>query len=277
MKTFRVTSAAEASLPAASWWYTLAHATKPAKSQALSGATLDELIACLKARGTPVPPPLREHACLRVRSALAAEGLRYLWAFRSLRDALLVARANHRSDYHEYPLPTSLAEASLDRLYHRFPLGDFPQTTILLISGSYICDDPLLGPDPEPCSLVAAQPTAIPLEDWDRYTLCGFSRGAALISVLPSDRWLRILPDDVEDAWADATHQLQTHGARPTLRTVERAAVALLMRKQTDAEYSFVSGSARRRRRPTLPTTEGRHDDLADPLYDPGISFRRGM
>lgn len=269
MKVLRATSAEEAMPPAASWWYTLAHATKPAKAQALSGAALDGLIACLEERGLPVATLLRQHVCLRMRSALAPEGMRYLWAFRSLRDAMLVAQANRRSDYHAYPHPTSLHEASLDRLYYRFPLTDFPQTTILLISGSFVCDDPLLGPDPEPHSLAAAQSTAIAPEDWGRYTLCGFTRGASLISVLPSDRWLRILPSDVEEAWDNATHQLQTHGARPTLRTVERAAVALLMRGLANAEYACVSGSTRKRR-PAIPTADGHADDLLDPLYQPG-------
>ena len=47
---------------------------------------------------------------------LSPEGVRYLWAFRRMRDALLVARANHCSDYHAYPLPNTLHEDSLDRL-----------------------------------------------------------------------------------------------------------------------------------------------------------------
>lgn len=277
MKTMRAISAAEAALPSASWWYTLAHATHPAKALALSGATLDGLIAHMEARDLPVVPTLRQHACLRRQSALAPEGLRYLWAFRSLRDALQVARANRCSDYHPYPNPASLGEASRDRLYQRFPLGEFPQTTILLISGSFVCDDPLLGPDPAPHSLAAAAPTAIAPEDWNRYTVCGFTHGAALISALPSDRWLRIAPPAVEDAWATATRQLQTCGAKPTLRTVERAAVALLMSKLSDATFSYVSSATRRRRPPVASLADGLSGESADPLYQPGATFGQGI
>ena len=258
----REVSAAEGTAPRAPWWYTLAHADTPARRLALPGIALDELIACLEKRGLPVAAPLREHERLRRRSALSAEGMRYLWAFRRMRDVLQAARANHCSDYHAYPLPRSLRESSLDRLYRRFPLDEYPQTTIMLISGAFVCDDPLLGPDPAPHSLAAAAPTAIAPCDWARYTLCGFERGAALISVLPSDRWLRVTPPALEEAWAVATYQLQAQGAVPTSQAIERATLDLLLRGQPDEAFAFVSGSARRRR----PLTDAR--DAAPEMSD---------
>jgi len=276
MKTARVLSAAEAALSTASWWYTLAHATQPAKALALSGATLDGLVAHLESRSLPVAPALRQHARLRRQSALAPEGLRYLWAFRSLRDALQVARMNRYSNYRAYPDPGSLREASLDRLYRRFPLGEFPETTILLISGSFVCADPLLGPHPPPNSLANAAPDAIAPEDWDQFTLCDLALGASLISVLPSDRWLRIPPPAVEDAWITATHQLQTHGSAPTSHTVERAAVALLMSKLSDTTFSYVNAATRGSHRPVAPLADGYSDEPADAHYPPNSSFEQG-
>lgn len=265
MKIARMAGAPDRVTPRATYWYTLAHATTPAKELALSGAALDDLIACLDARGLSVAASLRAHDQLRQRSALASEGLRYLWAFGRMRDALLAARANHRSDYHAHPYPRTLREASLDRLFRRFPLTDFPQTTLLLVSGSYVCDDPLLGPDPGPFSLAADLSTLITPREWDRYTLCGFERGAALVSALPSDRWLRISMATFEDTWSAATRQLQAQGATPSARAVERVALDLLLRAQPEETFEYISGARLRAQAhtPTVSAPETQHGDPA--------------
>ena len=281
MNSRRVINASPAASQVA-WWFTLAHAETPASALALPGAQLDELIAYLQARGQPVAPALRAHARLRERTARSGEkGLRYLWAFRRLHDALLAARANHRSDYHAYPCPATLREASLDRLYRRFPLSDYPQTTLLLITGAQVCADPLLGPDPDSRSLAAILPGALAPAAWDRYTLCGFEHGAALISVLPSDRWLRISLPALEDAWAAATRQSERqHEDQPRLRgapvaaasagVVEQAALARLLSDRPDSAFALVSepasGATSRTTRGTMRGTmrgairEGRDD-----------------
>ncbi len=280
--TTRASRASHASpaAPPATWWFTLAHAATPALELALPGAQLDELIACLEARGQPVAPVLRSHERLRQRSARAGDAeRRYVWAFQRLRDALLAARANHRSDYHAYPRPTTLREASLDRLYRRFPLPDYPQTTVLLLTGAQVCADPLLGPDPAPRSRAATLPATLAPEVWDRYTLCGFERGAALISVLPSDRWLRVSLATLEEAFAVAARQLQAprqrqgwlqsqHGetgalsAAPTSSTVEGAALACLLGDLPDSAFALVSAPAHAaaRKAARKMTREGEND-----------------
>ncbi len=132
---------------------------------------------------------------------------RYVWAFRRLSDALTAMRANHRSDYHAYPHPQTLREASLDRLYQRFPLTDYPRTTALLFTGARICEDPRLWADPRADTLVSAAPAVVVPEEWERYTVCGFRQGVALVRVSEDSRWLRVGAHALEDAWAAANQE----------------------------------------------------------------------
>src|SRR5579859_4247497 len=180
----------QASQPApATWWYTLAYAETPLREQALTDDDLRDLVETLRARNLPLPAELASPRA-RARRASASgplSGARYIWAFSSLRDALLAARANRRSDYHAYPQPATLREASLDRLYRRFPLDEFPRASVILFSGATVCPDPLLGPDPAPGSLAAELAGVMGPELWDRYTLCGFRQGASLVRVVSSD------------------------------------------------------------------------------------------
>jgi hypothetical protein len=200
-----------ASQPApAAWYYTLAHAETPLRERALSEDDLRDLVETLRARTLPLPAELASPraSARRASGSGPLSGARYIWAFSSLRDALQAARANRRSDYHAYPQPATLREASLDRLYRRFPLDEFPRTTVILFSGAPICPDPLLGADPAPGSLAAELADVTGPELWDRYTLCGFRRGASLVRVTPADRWVRMSPRALEDAWAIAERHL---------------------------------------------------------------------
>jgi hypothetical protein len=160
-------------------------------------------------------------------------GERYVWAFRRLGDALTALRANHRSDYHAYAHPQSVREASLDRLWQRFPLPEFPRTTALLFMGMRVCDDPRLLGDPRADALAALAPGLIAPEDWERYTFCGFRQGVALVRVSANSRWLRIGARSLEDAWATARLGAETPHSQPSvsaLKTAETLARELLVR-----------------------------------------------
>lgn len=211
--------------PAMAWWYTLAHEeTSPARL-GVSAAALHEFAETLDARGQETSArlvaqiarevahaetPRRADTARRGLSGAsdAVDGVRYVWAFRRLGDALTALRANHRSDYHAYPHPQTLQEASLDRLYKRFPLVDFPRTSALLFTGMRICDDPRLWADPRIKLQAPALPMLVAPEEWERYTVCGFRQGVALVRVTASAKWLRIGARTLEDAWAEARHAL---------------------------------------------------------------------
>lgn len=193
---------------AATWYYTLAHAGTPLRDLSLTEDSLRDLVDTLRERNLPLPAELASPRARRARASGPLSGSRYLWAFSSLRDALLAARANRCSDYHAYPQPATLREASLDRLYRRFPLDDFPHTSVILFSGAPVCPDPLLGADPAPGSLAAELTDAMGPDLWGRFTLCGFRRGASLVRVMPTDRWVRMAPRALEDAWAAAERHL---------------------------------------------------------------------
>lgn len=191
------------------WWYTLAHAETPLRERALTEDDLRALLELLRARGAPLPAELASPRARARRASDPLSGARFIWAFASLRDALQAARANRRSDYHAYPQPATLREASLDRLYRRFPLDEFPRTSVILFSGALVCPDPLLGADPAPGSLVAELADAITPALWERFTLCGFRQGASLVRVTPADRWVRMAPRALEDAWGAAVRDLR--------------------------------------------------------------------
>lgn len=191
------------------WSYTLAHAETPLRERALSERDLGELADLLRSRDIPLPAGFASPRA-RARLTSVPGGPRYIWGFTALDDALRAARANRRSDYHAYSEPTSLREASLDRLYRRFPLDDFPRATVILFSGAPVCSDPLLGPDPAPGSLAAELATALGPEAWERFTLLGFRQGATLVRVTPGDRWVRLSPRALEDAWDTAGRALTT-------------------------------------------------------------------
>ncbi len=195
----------------AAWWYTLAYVETPLREQALTDDDLRDLVETLRARNLPLPAELASPRASARRASASdpLSGARYIWAFSSLRDALLAARANRRSDYHSYPQPASLREASIDRLYRRFPLDVFPRASVILFSGATVCPDPLLCPDPASGSLAAELAGAMGSELWERYTLCGFRQGASLVRVASSDRWVRMTPRALEDAWAAAERYLR--------------------------------------------------------------------
>lgn len=259
--------------PAMSWWYTLAHEeTSPARL-GVSAAALDEFSETLAARGQEAAARLVAQIAREVarteamRRALAphrtfgevsdqVDGERYVWAFRRLGDALTVLRANHRSDYHAYSRPQTLHEASLDRLYRRFPLDDYPRTTALLFTGMRICDDPRLWADPRANTQASALPALVAPEDWERYTVCGFRQGVALVRVTASARWLRVGARPLEDAWAEARHALDLSTLRVAdeerLRLAETRARDTLLRAapaeafmRLDDEASMSPGRAR--------------------------------
>ncbi|HZC08393.1 MAG TPA: hypothetical protein VE338_22365 [Ktedonobacterales bacterium] len=191
--------------PAMCWWYTLAHEETPPAQLCVTPAALDDFAEALAsssemASAARIAKIAREVA----RGGASGEGERYVWAFRRLGDALAALRANHRSDYHAYPHPGSIHEASLDRLYQRFPLPDYPLTTALLFTGSLVCPDPRLRADPRVNTLAAVAPEVIAPEEWARYTLCGFRQGVALVRVSANARWLRIGARMLEDTWATA-------------------------------------------------------------------------
>jgi hypothetical protein len=175
----------------------------------LSGEELSALVETLRARGIPLPA---EFASPRARARLTSgphSGARYIWGFTSLRDALQAARYTRRSDFHAYPEPATLRESSLDRLYRRFPLSEFPRASVILFSGSLVCPDPLLAADPAPGSLVAELADALGSDTWERYTLLGFRQGLSLVRVMPADRWVRLTLGALEDAWAAADRALR--------------------------------------------------------------------
>lgn len=241
---------------AVNWWYTLAHEDMAPTQLAVPAADLAAFAEALAGRGQVAPAALvariaREvayaEAELRARnpygaaeSAAGPGGERYVWAFRRLGDALEAVRATRRSDYHRYPQPRSLREASLDRLYQRFPLVDFPRGSALLFTGMNVCDDPRIGPDPRADALASEVPAALPPDAWQRYTICGFRQGIALVRVSATARWLRIGARALEDAWADArsdpSESSERVGEERHLRVAEeRAREALLRIAPTDA------------------------------------------
>ena len=241
---------------AVNWWYTLAHEDTAPTQLAVPATELAAFGETLAGRGQVAPAALvariaREvahaEAELRARnpygvaeSAAGPGGERYVWAFRRLGDALEAVRATRRSDYHRYPQPRSLREASLDRLYQRFPLVDFPRVSALLFTGMSVCDDPRIGPDPHADALVAEVPTALAPDTWQRYTVCGFRQGIALVRVSATARWLRIGARALEDAWADArsdpSESSERVGEERHLRVAEeRAREALLRIAPADA------------------------------------------
>ena len=220
--------------PATCWWYTLAHEESPPARLSITAAALNDFAEALESCGQAaaaarVAKITREVA----RGDGGAAGERYVWGFRRLGDALAAIRANHRSDYHAYPQPQSIHEASLDRLYQRFPLTDDPRTTALLFSGSLVCEDPRLWADPRADALAAVAPQVIAPEDWGRYTLCGFRQGVALVRVTTGGRWLRIGARALEDAWADARRDAEAPAVQrgvSALKTAESLARETLLR-----------------------------------------------
>lgn len=205
--------------PATCWWYTLAHEDTPVARLGASSGALGEFAEALAARGHAVPATLVTRITREAQRTdlmgVQSTGERYVWAFRRLDDALAAFRANRRSDYHPYPQPQTLREASLDRLYRRFPLWDYPRTTALLFRGARVCDDPRLWADPRPETLASALPFAIAQEDWDQYTLCGFRRGVTLVRVASTTRWLRVGFRTLEDTWADLVQQMRAGDLQP--------------------------------------------------------------
>lgn len=218
--------------PTVSWWYTLAHEQTPPADLCVNAATLQSFAEALAAAGQAASAARVEQIAREVaRSAEELRGgERYVWAFRRLGDALAALRANHRSDYHAYPQPQSIYEASLDRLYQRFPLSDYPHTTALLFNGMRVCDDPRLWADPRADALAALAPEVVAPEDWGRYTFCGFRQGVALVRVNAGSRWLRIGARPLEDAWAAARREAEAAPRSVSaLKTAESLArVALL-------------------------------------------------
>ncbi len=207
----------------ATWFYTLAYSETPLRDLALTENDLRDLLETLRARNLPLPAELASPRASARRASAGSplSGARYIWAFSSLRDALQVARANRRSDYRAYPQPATLREASLDRLYRRFPLSEFPRASVILFSGASVCPDPLLGADPAPGSLAAELADALGPNLWERYTLCGFRQGASLVRSCAADRWVRMAPRTLEDAWDTAGRSLR---ALPTPTTDDGAA-----------------------------------------------------
>ena len=243
--------------PAAEWWYTLAYDTVSPAQMAVSATALSEFSASLADLGqgasaaliTRVAREVRlaEEVC-RVRTVYsdAESGAeRYIWAFRRLSDALAVARANRRSDYHPYPQPQSLRDASLDRLYQRFPLMEYPRTRVYLFTGIRVCDDPRIGADPPANALVAQLPGLMRSEDWARYTLCGFRQGVSLVRVNAASRWLRIALRPLEDAWAEALGDAAPAASEEHLRMAEIDARDALMRIAATQATRRLSDNAR--------------------------------
>jgi hypothetical protein len=259
-------SAGQTARAPATWFYTLAHAGTPLRELALSEESLRELVETLRARNLPLPAELAAPGARRNRANGALSGVRYIWAFSSLRDALQAARANRRSDYRAYPQPATLREASLDRLYRRFPLSEFPRTTVILFSGAQVCSDPLLSADPAPGSLVAELANATGPDLWDRFTLCGFRQGASLIRVTPADRWVRMAPRALEDAWAAAERALREQSderdAQPELGDQESAAFRALLCALTGATAEEPTSEPN-----TLPARRGQQSEYPKRPY----------
>ena len=215
------------------WWYTLAHEETAPGRLPVSAAALDDFAEALVGSGqTAAAARIAKIAREVARGDGGDEGERYVWGFRRLGDALAALHANHRSDYRAYPHPQSIREASLDRLYQRFPLTDYPRTTALLFSGSLVCEDPRLWADPHGDALAALAPEVIAPEDWARYTLCGFRQGVALVRVSMGGRWLRIGARALEDVWADARRDAEAPAVQrgvSVLKTAESLARETLL------------------------------------------------
>jgi len=217
------------------WWYTLAHEQTPPADLCVTAAAAQDFAEALAAAGEATSAALVAQIAREVARGAQGEqrvggGERYVWAFRWLGDALAALRANHRSDYHAYPQPQTIHEASLDRLYQRFPLTDYPRTTALLFTGMRVCDDPRLWADPCADALVSLAPAVVAPENWGRYTLCGFRQGVALVRVSASSRWLRIDARALEDTWAAARSEAEAAPRSVSaLKTVESLACDALL------------------------------------------------
>lgn len=237
-----------------SWSYTLAYTETPLRERALSAEKLSELAETLRARDIPLPAEFASPRVLARLSSGAQSGARYIWGFTSLRDALQAARYTRRSDFHAYPEPTSLREASLDRLYRRFPLSEFPRASVILFSGAPVCPDPLLGADPAPGSLAFELADALGPEAWERYTLLGFRQGLSLVRVMPADRWVRLSPRALEDAWEAADRALRalplpeepetTAEAEPALATTATTGTMARPKRQTPPDPESMESAA---------------------------------
>jgi hypothetical protein len=218
------------------WWYTLAHEQTPPADLCVSAAAVREFAEALAGAGEATSAALVAQIAREVARGAQGErhvggGERYVWAFRRLGDALAALRANHRSDYHAYPQPQNIHEASLDRLYQRFPLTDYPRTTALLFTGMRVCDDPRLWADPRADALVSLAPAVVAPEDWGRFTLCGFRQGVALVRVSANSRWLRIGALALEDGWAAARRGAEaTPPSGSALKAAESLARDTLLR-----------------------------------------------
>lgn len=227
--------------PTSCWWYTLAHVETPPARLSVTPAALDDfsdaLVSCGEvAAAARIAKIAREVA----RGDGGDQGERYVWGFRRLGDALAALRANHRSDYHAYPHPQSIYEASLDRLYQRFPLTDYPRTTALLFSGSLVCEDPRLWANPRADALAAVAPEVIAPDEWGRYTLCGFRQGLALVRVSANGRWLRIDARALEDTWAQARRDAEAPAVQrgvSVLKTAESLAREALLRSTQEGAF----------------------------------------
>lgn len=244
MSAQRAPSIPTAAHAAVGWWYTLAYEDVPPARLAVSAAALSEFSESLAMRGQTAPATLiarvarevtfaeterRTHASYAESGRLEG-GDRYVWGFRRLSDALVAARANRRSDYHAYPHPQTLRESSLDRLYQRFPLAEYPRTTVYLFTGMRVCDDPRIGADPRADALVSALPALLAPEDWAYLTVCGFRQGVSLARVGATSRWLRVGVRALEEAWAEANGDAALSAADDRLRAVETEARDTLLR-----------------------------------------------
>lgn len=268
MATFTAPMAQTPMRPAMCSWYTLAHEQTSPAEVCVGAAALEDFAEALANCGQEASAARMAQIAREV--ALGSLGERYVWAFRRLGDALTALRANHRSDYHAYPHPQSVREASLDRLWQRFPLPEFPRTTALLFMGMRVCDDPRLLGDPRADALAALAPEVIAPEEWGRYTFCGFRQGVALVRVSANSRWLRIGARALEDAWAAARQDAETSHGQPSvsaLKTAETLAREMLVRgapaeaflslddppasavASSSASAPLAAGSARPRRR----------------------------
>jgi len=229
------------------WWYTLAYDDASPARMAVSAGALGQFSEALAALGKTAPAALIARVMREVtfaeaeqrarasddetgQSIATAGGERYVWAFQRLSDAMAAARVNRRSDFHAYPQPQTLREASLDRLFQRFPLVEYPRTRVYLFTGMEVCDDPRIGADPCANALVAEIPALVAPEDWGRYTVCGFRQGVSLVRVNATSRWLRVGLRTLEAAWAEATGDLPSSADDARLLAAETDARDALLR-----------------------------------------------